>query len=369
MVRGMKQFRMLFTAQLKETFREKQVWFWSILFPVLLLVIFMIIFGGMSRGEFSAKVAIVGSPEGTAAEVFVQAAESSGVLQIESELGYDEAVQKLKDNRLDAVIMLPESADAGRFRLLLNAEKQGSSTAQAVSSIAGQLTAAANEAAAGAPPAFVLATETVSSGGGELDVSDFLLSGMIALSIAQSGLFGMVGLVEMRRTGLLKRLRMTPVNMRLFGAANLGSKFILSIVQVILLTLIGVLAFRANVHFAVLPFLLIFTVGTLAFSGLGYLIAAVSKTLESYMGIANLLSFAMMFLSGIFLDINLLPPYLKPVAQVLPLTYFADGIRDGMIYGSGMNAEAWLNLGILAAWGLAAYGAATLLYRRRSVMA
>jgi ABC-type multidrug transport system, permease component len=361
----MKQLRMLFDAQLKETFRERQVWFWSIMFPVLLLVIFMVIFGG--DGDFSAKVAIVGERSGAAAEAFVQAAEATGVLKIEQDLDLQEAEKRLKDKRIDAVIVLPESGETGDFRLLLNAEGQTSSTSQALGSIAGQLTAAANQVATGAAPAFDLKTEYVSaSNNNRLKFSDFLLSGMIALSISQSGLFGMVGLVEIRRKGLLKRLKMTPVNMRLFGIANVGARFILSIVQVILLTIIGVLAFRANVDFSPLTFLLTFIVGTLAFSGLGYLISAVSKTMESYMGISNLVSFIMMFLSGIFIDVNVLPGYLRPVSHVLPLTFFVDGIRGGMVYGSGMNADMWLNLAVLAAWGAVSFILATLLYRRRS---
>ena len=142
MAKNMKQLRMLFAAQVKETFRERQVWFWSIVFPVLLMVIFMVIFGGSS--DFSAKVAIVGERSGAAAETFVAAAEATGVLEIEQGIALQEAESKLKDNRVDAVIVLPDSGEAGEFRLLLNAERQTSSTSQAIGSIAGQLTAAAN---------------------------------------------------------------------------------------------------------------------------------------------------------------------------------------------------------------------------------
>ena len=58
MKRG-KQFRQMFMAQLKMTLREKQAWFWGIFFPVILMVIFMVIFSGDSNEEFEAKVAVV----------------------------------------------------------------------------------------------------------------------------------------------------------------------------------------------------------------------------------------------------------------------------------------------------------------------
>src|SRR5690606_39339445 len=43
---NLKQFKQMFLAQLKLTLREKQAWFWGIFFPVILMVIFMIIFSG-----------------------------------------------------------------------------------------------------------------------------------------------------------------------------------------------------------------------------------------------------------------------------------------------------------------------------------
>ena len=76
----------------------------------------MIIFGGNS--DFSAKVAIVGDKSGAAAEAFVQSAEATGVLKIEQDLDLQEAEKRLKDKRLDAVFVLPDSSEAGDFRAL-----------------------------------------------------------------------------------------------------------------------------------------------------------------------------------------------------------------------------------------------------------
>jgi ABC-2 type transport system permease protein len=68
------------------------------------------------------------------------------------------------------------------------------------------------------------------------------------------------------------------------------------------------------------------------------------------MGIANLFSFIMIFISGISFDTTNLPEYIKPISNVMPLKYFADGIRDGMVYGLVIGrTEFWVNLGILAA--------------------
>jgi len=367
------QFKRLFGAHLKMTFREKQVWFWSIFYPVLLMVIFMVIFGGggSGSGDFSASVALV-QPSGTDASESPANPIAEGIRHIDlleivdDALTEEEALARLTDKKLDAVIILPDAAGAEELRLVMHKEEQVSTTSQALGSMLASVVGQANQAAAGVEPAYRLQTEFVAAGDADLAYTDFLLTGMIALSISQAGMFGMVNLVEMRRNGLLKRLRMTPVNMRLFGIGSIVVRFILSAIQIVLLTLIGVFGFGASIQLDLPSFILMFLIGTLAFAGIGYLIAALSKSIESYMGIANILSFVMMFLSGVFFDTASLPSYLKPVADFMPLTYFANGIRDGMVYGYGLlRPDFWLNAGVMAAWGIATFLIASRAFKRR----
>jgi len=60
--------------------------------------------------------------------------------------------------------------------------------------------------------------------------------------------------------------------------------------------------------------------GALSFIGLGYLIAAFAKSVESASGISSAVNFPMMFLSGIFFPLAALPIFLTPVVRALPLT-------------------------------------------------
>ncbi len=83
------------------------------------------------------------------------------------------------------------------------------------------------------------------------------------------------------------------------------------------------------------------------------------------MGMANIASFLMMFLSGIFFPTSGFPEWLLPVSQVLPLTYFVNGMRDGMAYGSGLlTGDFWMGIGILAIWGVLTFAIGSMIYRR-----
>ncbi|MEX2415799.1 MAG: ABC transporter permease, partial [Paenibacillaceae bacterium] len=364
----MNQLMKLFGANFKITFREKQVWFWSIFYPVFLLIVFLTIFGGMGSGDddsFSAEIAVVTTQVSETSEQMEQILRHISVLKWKDEqtVSRDQAEEWLKDKDIEAVIVLPDGVASKEVELIFNREKEQSASTQVISGIMSSMLGDYNVVGAPVTPEYALSVDYVSSGDDDVAYSDFLLTGMIALSISQAGLFGMVGMVEMRRNGLLKRLRMTPVNMNLFGLSNMLVRFILSAIQIILLTLIGLLFYNANLDFDILAFVLMFIVGTLAFAAMGYMVAAFSKSIESFMGIVNLISFLMMFLSGIFFDYTLLPSWLKPLADALPLTYFVNGIRDSMVYGISMiDSSFWLNIGVLLGWTLVTFAIGSRFY-------
>lgn len=366
----MQQLGKLFVAHLKMTFREKQVWFWSIFYPVFLLFIFLTIFGGFASDDgdsFEARLALVvpqqtdasGQLEGVLSSIDVFGWENEG-----KPVQLEQAQHLLKNKEIDAYVVLPDGAESKQFELVFNREKEKAVSTQVVSGIVHQLVTHYNMASQGISPEYSVSIDYISSGSDELNYSDFLLTGMIALSISQAGMFGLVGMVEMRRNGLLKRLMLTPVSMRLFGLGNIMVRFILSGIQVVLLTLIGVLIYKANLDINVGAFLIAFVTGTLAFSAIGFLVAGLSKTVESYFGLVNLLSFVMMFLSGVFFDYSMLPSWLKPVADVLPLTFFVEGIRDTMVYGVDiLDSGFWWNVAILLLWTVGAFLIGSKLYR------
>ncbi|WP_239617337.1 ABC transporter permease [Cohnella mopanensis] len=365
-----KQLGKLFGAQIKMMFREKQVWFWNLFFPIILMVIFMVIFGGSGSSEFKAKVAVVKTSANATSDMLESYLRQVPVFEWKSDVPVSEeqADAWVKDKDVEAVIILPSSSESTTLELIVNKENEKSATTQAVRGILDQIIVQSNYAVSKVQPTFKLETKAISNGSEDLSYVDFLLTGMIALAVAQGGLFGMVDMVEMRRKGLLKRLRMTPVKMGLFGVAGMMVRFVLGIVQIIILSAIGVLGFGANLHLDFPTLIVGFLVGALAFNALGYLFSSFSKSIEAYMGMANIASFLMMFLSGIFFPTSGFPEWLVPVSQVLPLTYFVNGIRDGMVYGSGIaTSDFWMGIGILGVWGVVAFGIGALIYRKGKV--
>ncbi|MGZ6363088.1 MAG: ABC transporter permease, partial [Ktedonobacterales bacterium] len=78
-------------------------------------------------------------------------------------------------------------------------------------------------------------------------------------------------------------------------------------------------------------------------------IASVAKTVESASGIASAVNFPMMFLSGIFFPLAVLPAFLTPIVRALPLTYLADAFRQVTI-GSVPEFPIAIDIAVLAGW-------------------
>ncbi len=91
----MKQFIEMFKTQLRMTLREKQSWFWGIFFPVILMVIFMVIFSGNSNEDFEAKVVFVQEDVNSESEMIFSQLKEVPVFQIESENVTKEKAEKL----------------------------------------------------------------------------------------------------------------------------------------------------------------------------------------------------------------------------------------------------------------------------------
>ena len=97
MAKSLKQLRMLFAAQIKETFRERQVWFWQILFPVLLLVIFMVAAPVVNPGVVNLPSVANATPQQTQPPIVVTI-KSDGTILARIKTGSGATEQKLANN-------------------------------------------------------------------------------------------------------------------------------------------------------------------------------------------------------------------------------------------------------------------------------
>jgi ABC-2 type transport system permease protein len=187
------------------------------------------------------------------------------------------------------------------------------------------------------------------SGSGADAAVDRLLPGAIALAVIATSLVSLaISTGYERAYGVLKRLGGSPAGTSVVVAAKTASVLLIEAVQLLLLIVIAVviLEFRAGPTASMPVLLAALLLGTVAFAGLGLLMAGTLRA-EATLALANLLFLVCLVLGGIVLPLDRLPPAVAAVASVLPPAALTELVAIGL--GTTV-ADATGAMAILAGW-------------------
>jgi len=202
---------------------------------------------------------------------------------------------------------------------------------------------------------------------------DFLLPGSIALAIIATSLVSLGITTAYDRTyGVLKRLGGSPVSRPELIVARILTVLVVEAVQVGLLigTAVVVLGWSPPGTVSVPVLIGGVALGTLAFAGLGLLLAGILPG-ETMLAVANLLFLAFLALGGIIVPVDRLPAPVAAIGHALPAAALSDVLRAALgptaastAAGPAGAAPDPLSSGILlAVWGALAVGLAAVTFR------
>ncbi|MFP4170692.1 MAG: ABC transporter permease [Methanomassiliicoccales archaeon] len=339
-----------FKASLKMFYRSKSAIFWTLAFPIILMFIFGAIFSGMGEATYTLHVQDMDGSQ-TSGE-FVQALNGSGALDVvQVDPGVD-TDRYIKDNSLSSFLVIPEGfqqavASGSNVTLDLRLD-QTSSSAGVVGNVVDGVSGAWNMDIAHASPVIQVEVESIIRE--DYSFIDFFLPGVIGLMIMTSAVNDMVSMnTRYRNAGMFSKFLTTPFTRMEFLVSRIMRQLVITALSVGVIMLIGVGVFGVAVTLGPVSIALL-VLGSFMFSALGMILARFIKEEESADAAANAVVFPMMFLAGTFFPLESMPGYLQAVAQVLPLTYLNEGLRDSMIYG---NTEgALVNLAVVAVLAL-----------------
>jgi len=161
---------------------------------------------------------------------------------------------------------------------------------------------------------------------------DYYVPGITAAFIMTNGIIGLTAnTTEFKRRGIIKRLAITPLKKVDWILGNVLSQTLLNLILTGIMIAVGWLLFNVRIIPDAYTITLIF-LGSVMFSGIGMLLSGVIKDVEAASAIGNAIAFPMMFLSGSFFPLDFTPSYIQAISKALPLTYFSDGLRYAMLY-------------------------------------
>ena len=350
----MRALRALSIANLRSFVRDRAALFWTLFFPITFVILFGTIFAG---GDSNYRLGWV-DQDGSPPAVALRAAFAANAPVELTDGTIEEARAAMLEGDLDGILIVPaglgeavEAANAGGhpdpISVTVMTDPSRTSTALAVQQIATGLVMSANLQLSGATPLLTVTTESLQTQ--RINSVSFFVPSILAMALMQLGVFAAVPLVEQRQKLILKRLNATPLPRWTFVTSNVVVRLLIAAVQTALIIGIGMVVLGVEVAGS-WPIIVGFIVlGALAFTAVGYVIASFARTEESASGMTQIVQLPLMFLSGIFFPLEVMPDWLRGVATVMPLTYLGDALRQTMVGGTPF-APLGVDALVLVAW-------------------
>lgn len=328
-----------FKVYSRQFIRNKTGVFFTLIFPVILIIIFGAIFSGSSSGSINLYVQNLDN--GPYSSSFLSALNETGVVSVVMVNSSVNMPQYLLSNSYSDGLVIPSN-----FSQNIEKSKQvnvtlydipDSSQSNIVSSTVSGVIVQFNFHLANATP--ILGYEQKNINLNSQKYINYLVPGLIGFSILISPMFSMVNIsAEYKKNKLFKQLSITPLTKGEWLTSKIIWYIFMSSISFFIITLIGKYMFGSTVGFTLwaIPFIVL---GPCFFVSLGMLVGSVTKSQESAGVVGNIITFPMMFLSGTFFPISIMPQYLQLVAHVFPLYYLIEGLNDVMIFNNFVQAS------------------------------
>lgn len=315
----------IFYTRNLEFFRDREAFGWNFLFPFLIIIGFGIIFKGDYRASFKVGIFPVAADARVADALDFLPASFTGFKSL-TFVGFpsgDAGLKKLKHHKIDLLI----EAGTRPVRYWVNDASPSGAIVERL--LQGAL----------APTEGVARTEKKEIQGVQIRYIDWLFPGVLGMNMMFSALYG-VGwvVVRYRKNGVLKRLKATPLTAFEYLAAQLLSRIFLLMFTLSMVWVGCSLVLHFTNHGSWLTLFLVFLAGSTCMTALGLVVACRGTSEEFANGVLNLISWPMMFLSGVWFSIEGAPAWLKTVSKIFPLTHMLTAARKVMNEGQGLAA-------------------------------
>ena len=302
-----------------EFIRNKEDFFWNLIFPIILIAGFSYMFSDNDNDLFT--VGLIGSIPGNTDMPFLQMKSINYVdynLE-ENAIPKEKILDRVRFHQIDMLI------DFDKNEYFLNEQSPNAEVLK-------------NLIQASLYRSLVVLHEKQVSGKAVRYV-DWLVPGIIGMNMLFSCLFG-VGyvIVRYRKNGVLRRLKATPISPFGFIQAQMVSRFIIVLLTSILVYAGTNLFLNFMVLGSYLNLILLTSVAILCMNSLGLLFASRIRSEMLLNGIMDTMEFFTILLSGVFFSLEGKPLLIRRISRFIPLTHYIEGSRKIMLEGGGLDA-------------------------------
>ena len=434
----MKAVGMIFLQNFRQYIRDHYTLFWSLAFPLLLMVILVLVFGNLGQGDINFQISLVNladtngdindldmfsgpqigpgvlerddlsvfgpGAEGleieSRADVFsspmipvlieemlvsiAQDEEHSWLELFRPEAGTDrlEFLERekelLREGQRHAILVIPPGLNeqvmakigyhytgigsqpgAGEITIYRRPESQYSVIASEVlAGIIGEFNRQTNVYSGLVDRSELLAVtegyvEVVEGAGFDFSYTDYLIPGIILMTLMTSGLQILVEKVaSLRERGILRRYYATPLSKSHYFSGLIVYLLVVSLLQLLVVYGAGRLFFNFERNIFQLQALGYMGYALLVFIVVAFVILSFTDSMQSGSALAQGAFYPLIFLGGLFFPVTNLPGILGIIVRLNPVTYLINGLREALGVYSSPTSSA-LNLLIPGIWLIA----------------
>jgi ABC-2 type transport system permease protein len=304
----------------------------SVVFSLLFPIIFIIVFGAMvDNNALNVKIGM--AARGDTSNLLYKQMAALKMIQF---VRYDSTSQMeddLKKGHLAAILSIRSDAWFGpipHYQVKLQISGSSADKAPLVQSALREIIAGLDNRLF--PRNFSVAKVDVQQLEGRIYLPiDFILPGQLGFSLLMAGVFGSAFLLyNLRQSMVLKRFFATPIKRPYLILGEMLSRLFFQVIGFVIMVVLGYFVFHFTlVHglFTFLEMLLLSVFGLIIFMGMGFIVSGVVENESSIAPVANTLILPQILLCGLFFPVENYPGWLQSFCQVLPLTFFVDGLR------------------------------------------
>ena len=332
-------------VKLTSFYRERTTMFFTLAFPIILILVFGTIF--MSQDNVSYHLCVQDLDQTTSSAQSINTLELNGQFKITRVDPAIDAAHYVRETKVNLVLVIPKGYESSLMeRMMLDDTNASvtityiydpsSSSVPTKIEILNAVLAGINLEMSGTPPFLKSVGRSILTR--KYRFIEFFIPGIIAMSVMTLSLFSTVDSdTELRQKGVIRKLSTTPITRTDWLLSSILYQFVLAVLTTVAMLLASRAVFDVSLHIdAWLPVFILLDV--FAFVGIGMILTRFVKEAQSAAAAANSISFPMMFLSGSFFPIELMPGFLQKFAKVLPLYYVNEGLRASMVFVDNVAA-------------------------------
>jgi len=334
----LKRVLAVLTMHLKTFYREKSALFFTIAFPIILMLLFGFIFQDFDKAHYVIYVQDMDDTD--LSHNLTDTMDSVKSLEVKTVPKGADPKKFLKDHDSDFMVIIPQGYQSTIMRrmafndtnatvnLTLVYDPSAASAAIKVSLVQSTLSYI-NKGMAGTNDTILTSPESMMSQ--KFSYIEFFIPAVIGMTVMTSAVFGTIyDENDYKSKGIIRKLSTTPITRGEWILSTMLYQLMMAALASSLILMIGYFVFGAVLYMNLfVPVILLLE--AFAFSGLGMLVGRVVKEAQSAAAVGNLITFPMMFLSGTFYPVEQMPAFLQTTAKALPLYYVNQGLRDAMI--------------------------------------